>query len=100
MTETQRDWKEGALEQAEDGRWQLQFERLLRLPPDEVWRALTEEAHVAAWFRRPSKVSSVGAPLRFLIRGEELPPTTGEMIACEPAHVSRKSDPAAGHRPD
>ncbi|HKC74762.1 MAG TPA: SRPBCC domain-containing protein [Chloroflexota bacterium] len=33
-----------------DGRWQLRFTRKLAHPPEKVWRALTEPAHLAAWF--------------------------------------------------
>ena len=61
---------------------------MLPHPPEKVWRALTEEAHLAAWF--PTTIEGdfrAGAPLRFRFRGEELPPTVGEMIACEPPRV-------------
>jgi len=88
MTEVQRDPREGVLERTEDGRWRLRFERVLPHPPEKVWRALTEEAHLAAWF--PTTMEGElrpGARLEFRFRGEELPPTRGEMIACEPPRV-------------
>lgn len=88
MTDVKRDPREGSLEQTDDGRWRLQFERVLPHPPEKVWRALTEEEHLAAWF--PTTIEGElrpGAPLRFRFRGEQAPPTTGEMIACEPPRV-------------
>lgn len=87
MTEPSRDVREGTLEQAE-GRWQLRFVRVLRHPPEKVWRALTEEAHLAVWF--PTTIEGelrAGAPLQFRFRGSELPPTSGEMIVCDPPRV-------------
>lgn len=87
MIETSRDEREGTLEQA-DGRWRLRFARVLPHPPEKIWRALTEESHLAAWF--PTTIEGelrAGAPLRFRFRDSELPPTSGEMIACEPPRV-------------
>lgn len=78
MTETSRDRREGTLEQVE-GRWRLRFVRVLPHPPETVWRGLTEEAHLEAWF--PTTIEGelrAGAPLRFRFRGEELPPTSGK----------------------
>ncbi|MBI2073525.1 MAG: SRPBCC domain-containing protein [Gemmatimonadetes bacterium] len=56
--------------------------------PETVWRALTEEEHLKTWF--PTTIEGqlkTGARLTFRHRGAEMPPTTGEMIACERARV-------------
>jgi uncharacterized protein YndB with AHSA1/START domain len=37
----------GRFEEVEGG-WRLRFERRLPHSPEKVWRALTEEAHLAA----------------------------------------------------
>jgi uncharacterized protein YndB with AHSA1/START domain len=77
-----RDARDGKLEQA-DGRWRLRFERVLPHPPEKVWRALTEEAHLAAWF--PTTIEGElrpGAPLEFRFREGEYPASTGEVIEC------------------
>ena len=87
MTEKIRDAREGTLDRA-DGRWRLRFVRVLRHPPEKVWRALTQEQHLAAWF--PTTIEGEmrpGAPLRFRFRGTDLPPTTGELIEYEPPRV-------------
>ncbi|MGH7477249.1 MAG: SRPBCC family protein [Longimicrobiales bacterium] len=82
-----RDERDGTLERVA-GRWRLRFVRVLRHPPERVWRALTEESQLAAWF--PTTIEGDFAPggaLRFRFRGEEMPPSTGEMIACEPPRL-------------
>ncbi len=81
-----RDPREGTLEQA-GGRWQLRFERVLPHPPGKVWRALTEEEHLKAWF--PTTIEGElrpGAPLRFADRSAGWS-TTGEVIACDPPRL-------------
>jgi uncharacterized protein YndB with AHSA1/START domain len=63
----------------------LRFRRVLRQPPETVWRALTEDAHLAGWF--PTTVEgerSAGAPLRFSFRDGEAPPFAGEMLVVDP----------------
>ncbi|HEX7049933.1 MAG TPA: SRPBCC family protein [Longimicrobiales bacterium] len=87
MTEPMRDPGEGILEQA-DGRWRLRFVRALPYSRERVWRALTEERHLAAWF--PTTIEGelrAGAALTFRFRGVEAPPTIGELIACEPPRL-------------
>jgi uncharacterized protein YndB with AHSA1/START domain len=87
MMDAGRDPREGVLEQA-GSRWRLRFERVLSHPPEKVWRALTEEEHLSAWF--PTTIEGElrpGAPLTFRFRGEEMPPTSGECIECEPPRV-------------
>jgi uncharacterized protein YndB with AHSA1/START domain len=63
----------------------LRYARRLAHPVDRVWRALTEEAELAAWFpttidgeRRP------GAALRYSFRRGEGRPFDGEMLAFVP----------------
>jgi uncharacterized protein YndB with AHSA1/START domain len=87
MSAADRDPREGVLEEA-GGRWRMRFERRLRHSPEKVWRALTEEEHLAAWF--PTTIEGelrAGAPLRFRFRGGELLPAAGEMIECDPPRV-------------
>jgi len=74
----------GDLEQAGD-RWRLRFTRDLAYPPEKVWRAVTEPAHLDAWF--PQRILgdwAAGAPLTFESRGGEFPAFDGEVLACEP----------------
>ena len=87
MAETSGRKRDGELEQAGD-RWRLRFERTLPHPPEKVWRALTEEEHLAAWF--PTTIEGEleeGASLTFRFRGDELPPVDGEMLVCDPPRV-------------
>lgn len=88
MSEAKRGPREGSLEQTEDGRWRLRFERVVPHPPQTVWPALTEEERLSAWF--PTTIEGElrpGAPLRFRFRGEELPPMEGETVECDPRRV-------------
>jgi uncharacterized protein YndB with AHSA1/START domain len=73
----------GRLERVDD-RWRLTFVRHLPHPADQVWRAITEQEHLEAWF--PQRIVgewTVGAPLRFEFPGGELPPFDGEVLACD-----------------
>jgi uncharacterized protein YndB with AHSA1/START domain len=68
-----------------EGRWQLRFTRALRQPPEEVWRALTDPARLAAWF--PTDIEgerASGAPLRFVFRHGEGPTMDGVMLVYDP----------------
>ena len=63
----------------------LRYRRHLAHPPDRVWSALTEDAHLAGWF--PTTIEgrrAVGAPLHFSFRESEGQPFDGEMLAFEP----------------
>lgn len=54
-------------------------------PPEKVWRALTEDEHLDAWF--PTTIEgerAVGARLTFRHRDVDLPPMEGEIKAFEP----------------
>lgn len=44
----------------EDGRWVLRLRRNLAHPPEKVWRAVTEPAHLASWF--PATVTMTPRP--------------------------------------
>lgn len=66
----------------------LRFRRDLLHPPRKVWRALTEDRHLAGWF--PTTVEGervAGAPLRFSFRQSEGPPFDGEMTCFDPPAV-------------
>jgi uncharacterized protein YndB with AHSA1/START domain len=74
----------GELERRGD-QWRLRFTRELAYPAEKVWRAVTEPAHLDAWF--PQRIVGewrVGAPLKFESRRGEFPPFDGEVLACEP----------------
>jgi uncharacterized protein YndB with AHSA1/START domain len=66
----------------------LRYRRTLRQPPQTVWRALTEDAHLAGWFPTTIEGERVpGAPLRFSFREDEAPPFDGEMLVVDPPSV-------------
>ncbi|HEX6309787.1 MAG TPA: SRPBCC domain-containing protein [Longimicrobiales bacterium] len=78
---------EGVLEEAR-GRWRLRFVRRLAHPREKVWRALTEEQHLSAWF--PTTIEGelrAGAPLRFAFRGGDYPAHSGRMVEYDPPAV-------------
>ncbi|MDQ1424459.1 MAG: hypothetical protein QOD72_1957, partial [Acidimicrobiaceae bacterium] len=75
----------GTLEQKGD-RWSLTFTRRLPHPPEKVWRAVTEPAHMAVWF--PDEVvgeRKAGAPLRFVASSGD--GFDGEMLVFDPPSV-------------
>jgi uncharacterized protein YndB with AHSA1/START domain len=77
--------RHGDLLQLDDGRWQLRFTRVLAHRPEQVWRAITEPAHLATWF--PTTIEgdrAAGARLRFSFPDGEAPAFDGEMLAYEP----------------
>ncbi|HEX3333317.1 MAG TPA: SRPBCC family protein [Acidimicrobiales bacterium] len=72
----------GTLERRPDGLSVLRYRRRLAHPPQKVWRALTEDAHLAEWF--PTTIEgtrAAGATLRFSFREGEAEPFDGEMLA-------------------
>jgi uncharacterized protein YndB with AHSA1/START domain len=74
--------------QTVDGRAVLRFERRLAHPPEKVWRAITEPAHLEHWF--PAAVEgerAIGAPLRFVFREGEAPPQEGRITELEEPRV-------------
>jgi uncharacterized protein YndB with AHSA1/START domain len=74
----------GLLEEADD-RVVVRFTRRLAHRPEKVWRALTEDEHLAAWF--PTTIDGdrgTGAHLTFRHREVDLEPMTGELLAFDP----------------
>jgi uncharacterized protein YndB with AHSA1/START domain len=77
----------GTLDYA-DGRVTLRFTRRLPHPPGQVWRALTEPEHLAAWFPTTMDgVRAAGAPLSFAFPETAMPPMDGEMLAYDPPEL-------------
>ena len=63
----------------------LRFERRLAHAREKVWRALTDDAELAAWF--PTTIEGErlpGAALHFSFRQTEGAPFAGEMLAFDP----------------
>jgi uncharacterized protein YndB with AHSA1/START domain len=74
----------GTLERG-DGGVRVTFTRRLSSSPQNVWRALVEPEHLAAWF--PTTIEgerAVGAPLHYAFRENEAAPFDGEMLAFDP----------------
>jgi uncharacterized protein YndB with AHSA1/START domain len=66
----------------------LRFRRRLAHPPEQVWRALVEPEHLAAWF--PTTIDgerAAGARLRFRHRDDLVEPMDGQMLAFEPTSL-------------
>ncbi|QUG99714.1 SRPBCC family protein [Saccharopolyspora erythraea] len=61
----------------------LRFERRYRHSKEQVWRALTEEAELAAWFPCAARIEATpGGTATFTFPGA--PPQTGEVLVAEP----------------
>ncbi len=63
----------------------LRYERRLAHPREMVWRAITEDTHLATWF--PTTIEGerqAGAALHFAFRQSEGEPFDGEMLAFAP----------------
>jgi uncharacterized protein YndB with AHSA1/START domain len=66
----------------------LRYRRRLPYAREKVWRALTEDEHLAGWF--PTTIEgdrAPGAALRFSFRQSEGAPFEGEMLAFDPPSV-------------
>jgi uncharacterized protein YndB with AHSA1/START domain len=66
----------------------LRYRRVLRQPPETVWRALTDDEHLAGWF--PTTIEgerTPGTSLRFSFREDEAPPFDGEMLVVDAPSV-------------
>jgi uncharacterized protein YndB with AHSA1/START domain len=77
----------GQLDRA-GGRAAVRFTRLLAHPPEKVWRALTQDEHLKAWF--PTTIDGpreAGATLEFRFTDVELPPMQGEIVSWQPPHL-------------
>ena len=72
----------GTLARLPDGMAVLRYRRRLAHPQQKVWRALTEDVHLAEWFPTTIEGERVaGAPLRYSFRENEAEPFDGEMLA-------------------
>jgi uncharacterized protein YndB with AHSA1/START domain len=71
-----------------DGRPVIRFERILRRPPQEVWRAITDPEELKAWF--PCDVEAdaweAGAAVRFRF-GAKGPQLTGTVLEADEPRV-------------
>jgi uncharacterized protein YndB with AHSA1/START domain len=79
--------REGTL-QIVGGRCVLRFERRLVHPPEKVWRALTDPAHLTAWF--PAEVTMeprVGGAVRWAFPGTDLELPDGIVTAYDPPRL-------------
>src|ERR1700722_17888809 len=89
----------GTLEQA-GPRWRLRVTRELDHPVRRVWQAVTEPAHLEAWF--PQRITGdwvAGAPLTFSDPQGRGPAFGGEVLACGPPPGSRRAGgPPASRR--
>jgi uncharacterized protein YndB with AHSA1/START domain len=77
----------GQLDRA-GGRAAVRFSRRLAHPPEKVWRALTEDEHLLAWF--PTTIDGpreAGASLEFRFRDLELAPMQGEIVSWQPPRL-------------
>ena len=75
----------GMLGAAGDGRYALRFERALAHPPEQVWRALTERAHLAAWFPAAADLDGpAGTAVRFVFPGGRAADAEGTIICSDP----------------
>jgi uncharacterized protein YndB with AHSA1/START domain len=78
----------GVLERGE-GTVTVRFTRLLPHPPHKVWRALTEEEHLAAWLPTTIEgdLAAAGAPLRFDFRHVSIAAIDGHAITFDPPRL-------------
>jgi uncharacterized protein YndB with AHSA1/START domain len=79
--------REGTLQFVE-GRCVLRFERRLPHPPEKVWRALTDPAHLAAWF--PAEVTmepQAGGAVRWAFPGTDIVLPDGVVTAYDPPRL-------------
>jgi len=80
------------VEELADGRFAVRFERAFAHPAAKVWRALTEQAHLRAWFveildyDRCRLDFAAGATLSFVATGD-FPTGHGRVLACDPPHL-------------
>jgi len=85
---TEIDTTDYATLETVDGQYQVRFTRRLAHAPEKVWRALTDELHLAHWF--PTTIEGelvTGATLRFSFREHAIDPFEGSMIECDPPRV-------------
>lgn len=69
-------------------RWSVRLARRYPHPVEKVWRAVSEPAHLAAWFPAPVEIElRVGAEVRFGAPMEGWPALTGVVTDCDPPRL-------------
>jgi uncharacterized protein YndB with AHSA1/START domain len=77
-----------SLTAAADGRAALRMERRLAHPPEKVWRALTDPAHLSRWFpAEPRMDLRPGGKIRFVFRHGEGEDLDGEITEFDEPRV-------------
>jgi uncharacterized protein YndB with AHSA1/START domain len=70
------------------GRAVLRFERVLRHPPDRVWRALTDAGEHRSWHPTPFTLEPrIGGVVTWLAGGDVPGMPAGEVLAYDPPHL-------------
>jgi len=71
------------------GRPALRFERRLRHPVVDVWRAVTEPGELVAWFPQAVELDGLtaGARVAFRFAGEDRVADTGRVVDAHPPHL-------------
>lgn len=77
----------GRLEER-DGSLLLSFERILRHPPERIWRALTDPTEQFGWHPTPARFElEVGGRVEYLEGGFRAEIDDGEVTACRPPRL-------------
>lgn len=80
-----------------DGRPELRFERVLRHPPERVWRALTDPEEQFSWHPTPARFElEPGGRVEYLEGGYVSEMVAGEVTACEPPRLLAYTWPTGG----
>jgi len=71
-----------------DGKPALRFERVLRHPPERVWRALTEPEEQSAWHPTPARFEPrVGGRVEYVPGGDVADLPDGKVTDYDPPHL-------------
>jgi uncharacterized protein YndB with AHSA1/START domain len=77
-----------AILQDQRGQAVLRFERVLRHPPERVWRALTQPEELSAWHPTPAEFEpTVGGAVRYSPEGDVPDFPEGEVIDWDPPRL-------------
>lgn len=77
-----------AILQDQEGRSVLRFERILRYPPERVWRALTDPTEQRSWHPTPFELEPVvGGQVTYLPGGDVPEMASGEVTEYDPPHL-------------